>query len=374
MLTVSKILRNTYISTPGLCRALHKLLTACGLGGAIDLRAAEEEAVQAAANASLVHFLQHAADVVRHNEYGRPALGVQMANIRGAMRLVKGIVVGFRDKSLALDQQLRVLRQFAQALDALGSTDLRGCHVLFGSSTQIDAAGNLWINAHDDPDDWVRFLEGVDLQFVQKRRELARDIRGLEASVASSLGVATIYTAAHSAASAEYREFLERLASEAFTQGPLSQGRLAKVPIFVAATSKHGRSPQQDTASEDFGPDFTVNESMGYLQVPMHAAGAQVISFARRHGPHAVAILQHEAEQSAAVQKLQEDARRRLRLRRLLKGDGVSTAQFRACCAFLLQHSATLADLSDGLSLQVEHQHGVEEDGSVVKIAWNCKM
>jgi len=368
---------------PAALRALNRLLAACGVAASLD----EGAAVADAAAHGLLPFLRAAAEATRQREHGAPSADVQIANLRGALRLAKGVVAGFATGPAPppLGAQLAALRALAAALDAPG-IDLRGCSVMLGhGEARLDAAGVLWLCLGDLPpaesaaataagggavpgvcDSWRRFLGGVDADYARARRAAAAGLRQLEAAVAAAAGLAAVYTAPAAAGAPPYRAFLEALAAHAAAAGPAAGGALRAVPLMVAPPGGGGGGP-------DGG--FRVDEAMGFAVVPCDALPAAVYAHLSRRGAAAAAILAARAAEAADAQRLADAARARLRLRRLQRGADVTPAQFRAACAALIESAArsggTLADVTDGLSIEIGATSGLTEGSPLVRVAWD---
>jgi hypothetical protein len=60
-----------------------------------------------------------------------------------------------------------------------------------------------------------------------------------------------------------------------------------------------------------------------------------------------------------------------LRLRWMLRGDCVSTAQYMHCCRALVEYSASLAPVAHGLSLRVASANVVSDCGTYIDIQHN---
>ena len=437
--------------SPAARKALAKLLALCGVAG-FDADAAEPEDA-AAAGARLLNFLPGAAEVrrgggargapamscstaacssqtpwpklsnasaqqippktnqpnqpddqaVRRAESGAPAADVRAANIRGAMRLARGVVAGFGGAAAALpgDKKVALLHALARVLDALSDEgiEVAGAHVMFGARTGLDARGTLWLDAAEaDPEAWADFLGGVDLGYAARRREAAAALRALEAAAARAAGVAMVFAPAALAAAPEYRQFLERLAAHAADHGPVGaqassggnqqqqqqreqegqqqrEGQppppplpFSELPIYVAP---HHAPPGSGSGSGSSG-GFELREGMGCVQVPVGAAAADVYAFALLRGAEALAALRARRDEERRLDDLAARARRALRLRRLTRDPAVAPRQFEAACATLLRHSGALLQHAEGLSVRVSDANRV--DGANVDIAWDAEV
>eukprot|EP00877_Chromochloris_zofingiensis_P009526 jgi/Chrzof1/4827/Cz15g00240.t1 len=94
---------------PSVNKALRKLLTSCGIPGDSFADDMDEGDVAAGVLQPLTSFLQAAAEVVRQHESSSIGSDVRIANIRGAMRLARGVIVGVAAKDITPTQQLHLL-------------------------------------------------------------------------------------------------------------------------------------------------------------------------------------------------------------------------------------------------------------------------
>lgn len=92
------------------------------------------------------------------------------------------------------------------------------------------------------------------------------------------------------------------------------------------------------------------------------------------NGDRAVAALRRRRIRSEEKQKLLSEVQKRLRLRRLAFDSDLSEDRVQACCARLLQHSAVLMGLLEGVSLRIGYLSQVAVDGSFVDIPWDFQI
>ncbi len=368
---------------------------------------------------------------------------VRLANLRGALRLARGVVAGFGGPEARRPppaRQLALLQQLAALLDHVAQ-DLSGCHVLLGGSTGVDAAGTLWLDV-DEPDgwaaacppaaclpvlgapvshaqarrrrpccaastrpvshypllathrpppsthldthldtlpaprSWLDFLDGVDAAFVQRRRATVAALRRLEQSVAGAAGLAQVFCAAGAALDPGYRAFLEALARHAAGgAGPAAGGALGEVSLLVGPPARAlGAAADVAAAAAGVLPGSAVDLEQGCLTVPVDAAPAEVYAFAAARGPAATEGLRgvraREAEAAAAAAA----ARASLRLRHLVRGEGVSAERFRQCCRELHANSPALLPLLEGLSVCVAERNGVWLERGMLLLAWDFEL
>ena len=88
----------------------------------------------------------------------------------------------------------------------------------------------------------------------------------------------------------------------------------------------------------------------------------------------ALDALENRKKEDRSIEKLQQQVRQRLKLRRFLRDTALDVQKFRGCCSRLLADAATLAILTESMSLRVSEKNGIAEDGSIIDIAWDFRI
>ncbi len=296
---------------------------------------------------------------------------VRLANLRGAIRLARGLIVGFGGPEARRPQprrQLALLQDLAAALSHVRQ-DLSGCHALLGGHTGIDSSGTLWLDS-EDPNTWVDFLDGVDVGFVLTRRATVKSLRQLEQSVAAAVGLAQVFTAPAGQLDPGYRAFLEQLAGHGARLGPVASGELAGLSLQAVPPVQ---APGQGPAAGQWA-GCSVNVEQGCILVPADCPPADVYSYVAVKGPAVLAAVQAAQAQEAEIQQVAMQARSILRLRHLVRGTSMQPQQFRQCCRELLANSQELLPLLEGLSICVSDRNGVWLDKGMLLLAWDFEM
>jgi hypothetical protein len=215
----------------------------------------------------------------------------------------------------------------------------------------------------------------VDVAFVLSRRDTLRALRRLEQSVAGAAGVAQVFSAAGAALDPGYRAFLEGLAGHAAAAGPAAGGALGEVSLLVGPPARPpGAAADVAAAAAGVLPGSGVDLGQGCLTVPADAAPAEVYAFAAARGPAALAGLQAVRAREAEAARLAALARASLRLRHLVRGEGVGTEQFRQCCRELRLNAAALLPLLEGLSVCVAERNGLWLERGMLLLAWDFEL
>lgn len=351
--------------------ALSRLLSACGLeAGEEDVSDVEVQAGQERSR-HLLLFLAEVQEVVRQAEAAGVDPEVQAAHMRGAIRLSYQLIVGFGSE-VEPPRKLELIQQLIGALQMAGDAveELRGLHVLLGGQQyDVDARGALWLPFDATADQWADFLAGVDVDHARRQAETAAALARLEGHVAQALGIDALFTVPHAAMDPRYRELLEALAARAAKNGgPLVGGTLWGVALLVQppAGTLQGRAGSATACS--------VDKQRGLILVALDAGADTIWHFMEKEGPAVAAAAATAAQHRQQLEELVATVRQRLRLRRLVGGDGVTAEQLRLCCLQLQRHAAALLPLMEGSSVRVARANRVAKGSTWVDVAWDFQL
>ncbi|KAL6750148.1 hypothetical protein V8C86DRAFT_889233 [Haematococcus lacustris] len=193
---------------PSSRRALAKLLRACGIqvnNPEVGQGEGEGEGADlGGGRAPLASFLPAAVEAQRLAQAAAQDPRLRVANMRGAMRLQRKVLVSFKEAAaVPPQQQAEALGQLAALMDSLPDLDLAGCSVLMGAPQGIDKLGNLCLELGPAAaaggglacmvPGWRDLLTGVDLSFVRQRKDLVQATRAMERDVARVLGLSSVF-------------------------------------------------------------------------------------------------------------------------------------------------------------------------------------
>ncbi|GIL79845.1 hypothetical protein Vretimale_12462 [Volvox reticuliferus] len=347
-------------------KALIKLLAACGLAstGRVGEEVTDDNTVAAEDGGplSLAAFLPDAVEAMRQVEAARASdPAVRVANLRGAMRMHRQVMVSFSDKQLPAATQASLLERLARVVDAAGpELQLQGCHIVLGDRLGLDRMGHLCLSAAESNDTWMDFLNGVDMDFVRQQRK--------NVQVAQAAGVAQVFTPYANLMEPSYREFLERLAAMAATQGPLGDGAFRDVSLC-------GMPPLPSEPGQPCTPACRLDGTTpGVIQVATDAPDADIYEGVAKLGTDAqVAVRMHRNVESQLAE-LSSKTRQRLRMRSFTRDPRVTPDRFRRACGLLLEQAAALMPLLEGCSVRIGFANRVAPDGSCIEIAHNFEL
>ena len=148
---------------------LAKLFNACGLADAfphVDHNPWDwngSDTSSSLGSPSLAAFLPWAAEQLRLNEASKSDPALRLANLQGALRLSRQLLVGFSsDCILPMERRAALISRLIALLDMRPGLDLRGCRVMIGEAvTGIDRLGNLCLHQEEMPEEWLGLLEQV---------------------------------------------------------------------------------------------------------------------------------------------------------------------------------------------------------------------
>jgi hypothetical protein len=259
-------------------------------------------------------------------------------------------------------------QQLAAALDASPEGYLRGAAIVLGDRYGVHpGTGAVFLDcAGAAAGAWTERLLSLDISAVQAAVSAARRRKEAEAALATRMGVALIAAEDALGRSAAYAAFLARLGDTAAARGAAAGGALTQVPVRVgpapegpperssSASSSDGMgTSERSSAASAAPPGFEYVAREALLAVPITAAGDDVYAFLAHAGPAAAAARAAAARAERAAADAALAARRALRLRHLVRADGVSHEAFGAACARLLRHRNALAPHAEGVSMRV---------------------
>jgi hypothetical protein len=332
--------------SPATALALGKLLSAVGIQDTL----AADACLDAQAERSLLDFLPEATEALRQAESSARSADDVVRMARAALRMTRGIMLSFADGAPAdAAGRAHLAQELARALDATPEGFMRGCALVLGDRFGVDpGTGAVWLDCRTAAakSSWHSRLLAVDVLSALAAKTAAGARREVEAGLATRVGVAVICAAeAGLGASPSYASFLRNLDATCAARGPVAGGSLTDVPVRVGPAAS---GPGQVVTE---GYDMSLAD--GVLTVPITATGDDVYAFLAHAGPSAAAVRHRllAAEQRAAEAGAQ--ARRMLRMRHLLRGDGVSPDAFTGAVARLVAARRQLAQQVEGLSMRI---------------------
>ena len=325
---------------PATALALGRLLSACGLDSTFSGGVAST-----AVPDGLLDVLPGAAETLRQTESSArlPEDHIRMA--RAALRMGRGIMLSFGfGAPAAAVQRAELARRLAAALDASPADFMRGAAIVLADRYGVhQGTGQVYLDCRT-PADWTARLMAVDVHAAEAARLAAKARKEAEAALAASMQVALLCADDVLGRSPAYAEFLSRLRVTAAARGPVADGALRDVLVRV------GPAP---AAAEEVTAGFELLEAEGVLCVPITAAGDDVYAFLALSGPRAAASRAALLERERAAADAALAARRVLRLKHLVRADGLPADVFATACARLLRFRQALAPHVEGLPLRI---------------------
>jgi hypothetical protein len=332
---------------PSTQRALSRLLVACEMledDPSFHSDVYDSTSSDMAPTKSLSTFLPRATEALRQHLASNKDSSVRIANLRGALRMMRGVRVSV-SSSVKRARQVETLMSLIRLLDRCPELELDNLHIVIGSETRVYKNGQLELEADGDEMDWEAFLTGVDLSFVRQRAELVQSLRSMEARLASNVGLGLIHTLSSHLTDPKYRSFLENLIdfSNKQQQGiVMSNGRSlllnsdeagkggegVRLCILPSTARHHGHiSPLKRplgekgfdmySASLHQSTELPLSSAIGTVYLSDDLASADVYSILSSSGQWALRDLSTKASLIKQIEDLRLRVRKALRLRRL---------------------------------------------------------
>ena len=324
--------------------ALGKLLSAVG----IEDRLADAS-LDVQADRSLLDILPEATEALRQAESSARSADDVVRMARAALRMTRGIMLSFAHGAPAdASGRAHLAQELARALDATPEGYLRGCAIVLGDRFGVDpGTGAVWLDCRTAgaKSAWLTRLLAMDVLSALAAKDAAAARREVEVALATRMQVALICAAAAClGASPSYASFLRNLDATCAARGPVAGGSLADVPVRVGPAPGPGQAATEG---------YDTNLVDGIVTLPITATGDDVYAFLAHAGPSCAAVRHRllAAEQRAAEAGAQ--ARRMLRMRHLLRGDGVSPDAFTGAVSRLVAARPQLAQHVEGLSMRI---------------------
>jgi len=334
---------------------LNRLFSECGIashddegeGGAISHTVSLREFIPAAAERFHAAATQH----------GGPRY--ELSALRAALQMTRHISLVFggamtRASSL---EQLEAGRQLLHVLEQDCLAEVVGVQIGIGDGYGSDASGALWLWSEGDAPSWAKFLQGTDLEWHRTQRAKAAALRSREQAAAKALGVGMVLGHPAAVSTPQY----ERLMNDIADAGPAGSGQamLQKVVLRLEPGSGGG------------GASGCRTDGLGKICLPVDLPLPDILACVKQLGPTAAREADALAKEEADIATLRRQVERALKLRLLSRDPDLPTHKFRAACLRLLQHSAALMPLLDGLPLRVTEVNSFVPGRSAIDIAWN---
>lgn len=344
---------------PATRAALGNLLFSCGLskhvkGGLMS----EEEDLR------LSDLFQQASEIQRQKEVSLLGLEQKLVVVKNALCVGRGMRVSVCSAlaSLTLREQLALLQRLGKALDLCKDINLLGHAVLIGDCYGVDNLGNLWLNHEDSEEKWSSFFSAADLVTALRYKKEATLRRVLEFKVAKLMEIEMIFTHDSLSIHPYYTQFLNEIAEAALQHGAVGGGKFHELPVKVTGNLKElGRG-----ATEGIGSpmSFEVDETMGYVTVPVYENLTNLYKFIEQHGEEALASRQKFKQLEEHLEGMKTRTRKTLKLRHLSFDNGLSRDKCISACTRLLRNARELTRYTEGLSICVSNEHKLPQSWS----------
>ncbi|GLJ46661.1 hypothetical protein SUGI_0983510 [Cryptomeria japonica] len=344
---------------PATRAALGNLLFACGLsrhvkGGLTD----EEDSLR------ISDLLQQASEIQRHNETSLLGMEQKLVVVKNAMCIGRGVRVSFCSAlaGLTLKQQLALLHTLGKAFDLCKEIKLLGHSVLIGDRYGVDNLGNLWLNHEDNEEKWSAFLSAADLVTALKYKREATLRRAKELKVAKLMEIEMIFTHDSLSIHPRYLRFLNEIAESALQHGAVGGGKFYELPVkVIGSPNELGCYEGEKKCSMT---TFEVDDTMGFVAVPVWENLTNMYSFIEQHGEKALESRQRFKQLEERLEEMKKKTRKLLKLRHLTFDKGLSRDKCLSACTRLSRSARELTRYTEGLSICLSHENQLPEPGS----------
>lgn len=351
-------------------RALARLLAACGLSDFV--LTGDEDQVR------LSELFQQASEILRRNEASAVDYERQMAASKNALALGRGIKVSFRPPLSELSRKIQVdsLEKLAVSLDRAQDVRLSGHNLIIGDCYGVDALGNLWLQYEDGVQGWSDFLNDADLCKAARNKKGAAERRILELKAARLLEVEMVFTHDGLAIQPEYTRFLNNTIKEALNYGAVGEGKFSKLPVRITCPNRELNSESTDGAERDEASYMKVDDTFGYIAVPVWESLPNIYKYIEQRGSEALQIRERLKHSEKHVDQVKLLVRRKLRLRELIFDRKLRSDMCLAACTRLIHFAPDLEKYMEGLSLCIsdEHRLPIEGSKSFLCLKWNFSL
>jgi hypothetical protein len=343
--------------------ALTKLFSACGIeASAAEMTSDGTNTTSNGTIATLSTWIPQVAELYHQSvaaNQGGPRQELQA--IRTALQLTHRISLSFGGK-LATGSVLLQLEAARRLMTILENCppSVFGLRIGLGDGFGNDPSGTVWLHAEADDATWLEYLQTPDvLDWCHRRKEKQREIRNLESKVATALGIGLILAPDSGVFnSEEYEAFLEKVLDG--VSGSNLNLDLKKVCLHVVAAG--AASTQQM---------MIVSDGKGRIIAPISSSITELLSALRRVGPEAQWCAEIASKEEAELKEIKTRVERKLHLRKLLWHPDLPADKFKAGCLRMLQYSATLGPLLDGLPVRLGEVNAFFPGQSQIDIAWS---
>lgn len=279
----------------------------------------------------------------------------------GSSRAPSSFSGGGEDRSRAAERLYSVLTK------SLGDgllEELEGMHVALGNDNVVDGFGRIWLDGGGAEQDWVEFLESIDLQRIRGLQKASVERYQLEKSIAKLLRVQKVGAASDELRlSVDYSTFLNRMLRAEFPWH-LAHRSMQSFPSVHAVVK----------SLEETGDDGPAILTSGSLSIPVDATAAIVWDALRRYGPEAQKMAEARNQEDEKLSTLRRHVERRLQLRQLSQCTGITSSEFTLGCMKLLKHAEVLMPLVSGMKIRLAKSNGIDTRSAFIDIAWDFEI
>lgn len=347
-------------------RGLNKLFKAIGVD-LLDEESEWDSSTHQNMPTSLREFILRVHDVYLSDSVDSSSPEVELQTLRTALHFSRRIQVVFGEDDVRTKStpfRIDLLRALIDIIPRC-SENISGTCIGFGSGFTVDRTGTLWLRSDATSDEWLQFIQRIDIGACHDAIERKLALKKLEAQVADAAGVGSVYTDADAYASEQYEAFLQThllQGNDDITSTKQSRRQFPDVCVHVRVSEDDVSSVCEEAWCKD---GVIVVDSR--LSQDLYRT---VASLAPKAAEQARKIRHHQAQIKALIKQVES----KLRLRLLSKDPDLEDHKFKAGCKKLLEHAGELSPLLEGLKIRLTETNAYVSGRQCIDVCWCFKL
>lgn len=347
-------------------RGLNKLFEAIGVG-LLEEESEWDSSTHQNMPVSLKEFITRVHDLYLSDCADSSSPEVELQTLRTALHFSRRIQVIFGEDDVRTKSTLFRIDLLRALVDIIPQCpeNISGTCIGFGSGFTVDRAGTLWLRCDATSDEWLQFIQSIDIGACHDAIERKLALKKLESQVADVAGVGSVYTDADGYASEQYESFLQTHLMQ--DNGGISSNKESYRQFPDVCVHVHVSEDDSSSACGDAWCKDGVIVVDSRLSKDLYKT---VASLAPKAAEQARKIRHHQAQIKALIKQVET----KLRLRLLSKDPNLEDHKFKAGCKKLLEHASELSPLLEGLKIRITETNAYVSGRQCVDVCWCFKL
>ena len=348
-------------------KSLNSLFKACGVAGELAFIDPLSQGTAANMPMSLREFIPLVVEKYHVSRSDASSPSVELRALRAALHFNKQLSVVFGTdltKGKSIPFQLKMLQNLVSIISECPDT-LTGLRIGFGTGFAIDRQGTIWLNADASKQQWVQFLQRINIEDCHQILLEKQRLQNLASDVARGLGVASVFTSDEHVRDDTYEQLLQSLLPESRRESSLMDGSflLPQVCLYI-------RFPTDDECNSN-GEENDVFCENGTITVLSSCSAKHVLTALHTLGDKARLQAMRIKREDETIRALIKQVERKLRLRQVLKDPDLPVHKFKAGCLRLMSNTTELMPLLDGLSIRITETNAFIPGKNYIDVSWS---